>query len=204
MAARASPTDFRPVAWTSVVAKTFWKAAAGICQTLPNRWRSIRVHTKSLDWRWRWPAYRHREWFLDCHPKNYTTCLFIIFSSAFNTISPATLSSQLMKSWWRLISITTYFTYQQLSNSTHPDGHCGLAIVILRHDVYWLSPKLCVISPAVFDLYKALPWTRWQLSCYKVRCWYCCARISESQLRLKYAIILYWGFFLTGVFPMIW
>ena len=149
-AGATAPKDFRPVALTSVVSKTFERVVKPVvCPALtdntqyayrPNRSTEDAV-ASLID-----TVSAH----LNENAKNFVRCLFVDFSSAFNTISPVTLLNQLTE-----------------SNKLHPNIlHLLLSFLTQRKQTVISNndisaqltsstgcPQGCVLSPVLFSLY---------------------------------------------------
>jgi hypothetical protein len=141
--------DYRPVALTSLVAKTFEKLLLKFIRpTLTDDFQfAYRPHRGTED------ALAHLldivTEHLDRNPRGFARCLFIDFTSAFNTISPSILINELLNKGLHqnIVNLIYSFLTERSQSVVTTEGSSSSIFTSVG------TPQGCVLSPLLFTIY---------------------------------------------------
>ena len=141
--------DYRPVALTSIIAKIFERlllrlVKPGLNDNYQFAYQSRRSTEDAV-------AYLIDivSAYLDAKAKSYARCLFIDFTSAFNTLDPGILINSLVDAQLNpcVINIIYSFLRNRYQRVTTSDRTSSLRSTSIG------SPQGCVLSPVLFSIY---------------------------------------------------
>ena len=140
--------DYRPIALTAVLSKTFERAPKPLltkCLTDDSQF-AYREHRSTED------ALTFLidtvSAHLDANSKNYARCLFVDFSSAFNTISPTLLIRKPMTIHNNMTNLIHSFLINRKLWVARKDAKSAI-----KSSSTGSPPMLCVWSPILFSIY---------------------------------------------------